>query len=96
MVNQTLVVFFAAAELFFLPAFDAAGDRLQVFVFALNQRKISVVRDVLRVLNIEERLGEAQVIDSVQQVGFALTVQSDKTIDLVRETQVCLADILII
>jgi hypothetical protein len=43
-----------------------------------------------------ETLAVAQVIDSVQQVGFALTVQSDKTIDLVRETQVCLADILII
>jgi hypothetical protein len=62
----------------------------------LNQSEIGVVGDVLRVLNVEKRLGKTQVIDSVQQVGLALPVQPDKTVNLIRKAQTRLADILII
>ena len=52
------------------------------------------MQDILRVNGIERRLCETQVIDCVQQVGLALTVQADKTVKFVSKRQACLADIL--
>ena len=44
----------------------------------------------------EGGLGEGEQVDGVQEVGFALTVESDEAIDVLREAQVCLPDILVV
>ena len=50
--------------------------------------------DVLRIDGIERRLGEAQIVDSIQQIGLTLTIKPDKAVELVGKRQVRLLDVL--
>ena len=65
-------------------------------VFALDEGEVFVVGDVLCVLDVKERLGETEVVDSVQQVRFALSVEADKAVDFIRKAEVGFADVFVV
>ena len=101
MVDEALVVFLATAELLLHSAFDAAGDDLRLVVMmevvgALDHRHVLVVGDVLAIDGVVRRFGEAQVVDSVQYVGLALSVEPNETVELVREAELRFTDILVV
>lgn len=101
MVDEALIVFLTTAELLLDATFDAAGDDLRFRVAvevigALNHRHVLVVGDVLAINSVVRRLGEAEVVDGVKDIGLALTVETNETIELIRETELRFTDILVI
>ena len=102
MFNEAFVVFFATTELFFNSAFDTARNgfffrrRVVKDILALNHSHVFVVRNILTINSVVCGLGETEVIDSIQQIGLALTVETNKTIELVREAKGGFSDILVV
>ena len=101
MVDEALVVLLATAKLLLHSALDTAGDDLRFRVAvevigALNHRHVLVVGDVLAINSVVRRLGEAEVVDGVKDIGLALTVETNETIEFIRETELRFTDILIV
>ena len=84
MVNEAFVVFFAASEGLFHAAFDATSEGLFA-ICALYHCHFFAVGDILAVRGSESRFGEGKEVDGIEQIGLALSVESDETIELVRE-----------
>jgi hypothetical protein len=53
----------------------------------MDGEKISIVPYILTINQVEITLRERQVMNGIQQIGFAGTVISGKAIDLFRELQ---------
>lgn len=101
MVDEALVVLLATAELLLHSALDTAGDdllfRVAVEVIgALNHRHVLVVGDVLAINSVVRRFGETEVVDGVKDIGFALTVETNETIEFIRESELRFTDILVV
>ena len=77
-------------DLFFLPYLKGATN-LKRFVFDLedpfDREKIKRMTHVEGVAALHRTFGEGQVMDCVQYIGFAASVESDHTIDFRTEIQ---------
>ena len=62
----------------------------------LHHSHLLAVGDVHRVNSVVGGLGETEQIDGIVDIRLALSVQSDKAVQFIREVQLRLADILII
>ena len=102
MLNEAFVVFFAAAELLLNTAFDAAGDDFFFRggtvkgVSPLNHSHLFGVRNVLTINSVVRGLGEAEVVDGIEQIGLALAIEPDKAVEFIREAEGGFSDILIV
>lgn len=101
MVDEALVVFLATAKLLLHSALDTAGDDLRFVVMmevvgALNHRHVLVVGDILAIDGVVRRLGEAEVVDGIKDIGLALPIEANETVELVREAELRFTDILVI
>ena len=101
MVDEALVVLLAMAKLLLHSALDTAGDDLRFrvaveMIGALNHRHVLVVGDVLAINSVVRRLGETEVVYGIKDIGLALTVETNETIELIRETELRFTDILVV
>ena len=100
MVRQAAVLLLVALELLLLPALHAAIDFLRRTVRRLIEplyhEEIGLVKDVLRVDGVARALTERQVVDGIQQIGLAHAVLPEKAVQLGRERQFHLLQVLII
>ena len=101
MFDEAFVVFLAAAELLLHSAFDTARDdfffrSVVKDIAPLNHGHVLVVRNILTVNCIVGGFGETEVVDSIQQIGFALTIEPYKTVEFIRETKCRFSDILVV
>ena len=101
MVDEALVVLLATAKLLLHSALDTAGDDLLFrvaveMIGTLNHRHVLVVGDVLAINSVVRRLGEAEVVDGIKDIGLALTVETNETIEFIREAELRFTDILVV
>ena len=100
MVGQLAVFFLVSLELLFLTTLQPT---IHFFRFALigkiatlNNKKVLIVLDILRVYRIGDTLAKRKIVHRIQQIGLPHPVLSDETIHLGREIQLHLLQILII
>ena len=100
MVRQAGIFLLVALELLLLPPLHAAIDFLRRavrrLVEALYHEEIGRVQDVLRINGIARTLAEGQVVDGIQQIGLAHAVLAEEAVQLGRERQLHLLQVLII
>ena len=102
MLNEAFVVFFAAAELLLNTAFDAAGDDflfrggMVKGVSPLNHSHVFGMRNILTINSVVRGLGEAEVVDGIEQIGLALAIEPDQAVEFIREAEGSFSDILIV
>ena len=100
MIEHALVLLLAVTELLLLSALDGARDlnRLGIsqtwLILTLYHGEVGFVADVLGVNGVEGGFGETQIVDGIQEVGFALTVLTDKTVEFVGKRKTRLVDVL--
>ena len=100
MLRQPLVFLFVALEMLLRTPFHSAIDRggIQgiIFVETFQHEEVLVVADDLGINGRIGAVAERQVIDGIQQIRLALAVMADKTVNLRRQLQRCLPDVLIV
>ena len=96
--RESLIRLFVALQLLLLSAFHAAVDRHRLVLIgsirSVEHKKVGVVLYHLRVDRIERTAAERQVVDSIEQIGLALAIAAEKTVELGRELKRSLPDIL--
>ena len=100
MVGQTRVLLLVPFELLFLPSFHAAVNFFRrtvgSLIKSLNHKEVRVMPYILRVNGVARALAERKEINGIQQVSLSHSVLSEKGIQLRREREFHLLQILII
>ena len=98
--RQSLILLLIALEVLLRAPFHSAIDRGRIcrviIVEPLQHEEVLIMADHLRVDARIGTMAERQVIDRIQQIGLAHAVVAYETIDLRRQLQRCLPDVLIV
>ena len=95
MLRQAFLLFAVALHPPLLPPFHSAidghGVSVVVGIFSINDKEILSVLYHLRVYGVMATTAEREVIDGIKYIGFARPVIADKTVELWRQADACLA-----
>ena len=99
-VRKTAIFFLVPFKLFlrtaFHPTINLFRSSVLRFIKALNHEKILFMTNILRINRVSGALTERQKIHRIQQIRLSHSIQSEKTIQLSRESQLYLFQILIV
>ena len=92
MIDQSRIILLVFPKLF-LNAFPQPTRDRKFTVIPLNECQFLAMRDIQTVLTRKRRFGKTQQIDRIQHIGFTLTVQTYKAVELGSKLQTRFMDI---
>ena len=96
MFRKSFVFFLVPLEVFLRASFHATVYGEIIRIEALGYEKICSMSDYLRIDGIEGGMTEGEEVDGIEDVGLAYAVGSDHTVDLRRQVERGLPDVLIV